>query len=255
MESFREYLESQMLQDATINTHIKNMEEFGSVKKSQNLMIKKLEQQPTNSKKLSRANSLSKFLQFCGQPNNDIVDYIKLINEKIAEEANKKPLDTVSVAPTVKDLKKLMQSLYEKQSYREYCILFLLVNYTVRNKDIIANIVKSVKETNNSENWLIVGKSQVKWLRNQYKTVSTYGPKKHIIKNVKFINAIKNVDFLLRPTDNADRTIKKITASLGGLTETKITKIIIQENNTVYGLKKISKNRGVDLVTLCENFT
>jgi len=59
---------------------------------------------------------------------------------------------------------------------------------------------------------------------------------------------------LLRETDNIDRIVKKITADIGNINEGTIVKIVLRENNTMNGLKRISKNRGTDITTLIQNY-
>jgi len=65
---------------------------------------------------------------------------------------------------------------------------------------------------------------------------------------------LKIFNYLLRETDNIDRVIKKITEDIGGVTESVIAKIVLRENNTMAGLKKISHNRGTDISTLINSY-
>ena len=119
---------------------------------------------------------------------------------------------------------------------------------------MIATVVKSKKQANETDNWFVVGRKHVSFIRNKYKTAGIYGPKLHVITNPKFHTAISHLSDLLKPTDNIDRIVKKITNDIGGITEGTIAKIVLRENNTIKGLKKISKNRGTDLKTLVENY-
>ena len=132
--------------------------------------------------------------------------------------------------------------------------MYLFITYTVRNQDLIAKVVKSKKETNETDNFFIVGRKQVTWIRNKYKTVEKYGSKTHVIKNEKFLTAIKTLDYLLRENDNIDRVIKKITNDFGGINEGTIAKVVLRHNNTMNGLRRISRNRGTDMTTLVENY-
>jgi len=153
----------------------------------------------TWSRRLSRANTLSKYLQFKNQPNDEIVAYIKNANEAIQKEAKTRQKDLADdpSLPTLKELKSHMNSLYDKGDYRGFCIMYLFITYTVRNQDLVAKVVKSKKETNETDNFFIVGRKQVTWIRNKYKTVDKYGSKTHVIKNEKFLTAIKTLDYLL----------------------------------------------------------
>ena len=132
--------------------------------------------------------------------------------------------------------------------------MYLFITYTVRNKDLIAKVVKSKKQTNNTDNFFTVGRKQVTYIRNNYKTADKYGTKTHVITNPKFLTAISHLNYLLQPSDNIDRIIKKITEGIGGITQSVIAKIVLRESNSMAGLKKISKNRGSDINTLVENY-
>jgi len=119
---------------------------------------------------------------------------------------------------------------------------------------MIATVVKSKKQTNDTENFFIVGRKQVTYLRNAYKTADKYGTKTHVITNPKFLTAIRNLDYLLKEDQNIDRVIKKITAGIGGITESVIVKVVLKYSNNMNNLKRISKNRGSDIRTLVENY-
>ena len=253
---FELYLESQNLNEATIQAHMRNIKNYGKVGQSQKMIINQLNLNETWSRRLSRANTLSKYLKFKNQPNDEIVKYIHEANRAIQLEAQTRQQKMADdpCLPTLKEMREYMESLFQNGNYRGYCVMYLLITYTIRNKDMIATVVKSKKLSNETENFFIVGRKQVTWIRNKYKTAGIYGPKVHIIKNEKFHTAIKNFNYLLKEDQNIDRVIKKITAGIGGITESTIVKIVLRENNTIKGLKKISNNRGTDINTLIENY-
>jgi hypothetical protein len=68
------------------------------------------------------------------------------------------------------------------------------------------------------------------------------------------LNAISNLTQLLKPTDNIDRVIKKATDGIGRIGEGTLAKIMLRENNTISGLKKVSRNRGTDINTLINSY-
>lgn len=251
--SFEQYLEKQNLADSTIKKHIKNLDQYGKVGGSQRIIIKKIETQPTLPVRLSYAGSLSKYLQFKNQPNDELVTYIKSINEALQGEAEtrQKEMAEDTSLPTIKQLKNRMNELYDKEDYKGFVVMYLMITYQVRNMDMIAKVVKSKKETNEEENFFVLGKNQVTWIRNKYKTAHKYGTKTNVIKNMKFLNAISNLKEVLSPSDNVDRVMKKIT---GGLSEGTIAKIVLKQNNSIAGLKRVSKNRGTDINTLINSY-
>jgi len=254
--NFRQYLENQNLNEKTIDAHMRNLQNYGKVGMSQRMIINQLNLNETWSRRLSRANTLSKYLQYKGQPNEQIVEYIHNANREIQKQAEIRQKDMADdpFLPTLREMKTHMNSLFDKGDYRGYCIMYLFLTYTVRNQDLVAKVVKSKKQTNDTENFFIVGRKQVTYIRNNYKTADKYGSKTHVITNPKFLTAIKTLDYLLRETDNIDRVIKKITADIGHINEGNIAKIVLRENNTINGLKRISKNRGTDISTLVDSY-
>ena len=253
---FRQYLEDQNLNEKTIDAHMRNIKNFGKVGMSQRMIINQLNLNETWSRRLSRANTLSKYLKFKGQPNEQIVEYIHNANREIQKQAEIRQKDMADdpFLPTLREMKTHMNSLFDKGEYRGFCVMYLFITYTIRNKDMIATVVKSKKQANETDNFFIVGRKQVTWIRNKYKTADKYGSKTHVIKNEKFLTAIKTLDYLLRENDNIDRVIKKITNEFGGINEGTIAKVVLRHNNTMNGLRRISRNRGTDMTTLVENY-
>jgi hypothetical protein len=254
---FQNYLEGQGLKPVTVKNHLKNITEFGKVGQSERIMILRIEAlKPTLATRLSMAGSISKLLQFHNQPNDKIVAYIKKTNEYIQEDSERKQkeMSVDETLPSVKEIKKYMDTLYTKGDYLSYALLYLMVTYQTRNKDLVLTVVKSKKETNITDNFIVLGKSQATYIRNDYKTAYKYGPKVQVIKNLKFLNAISNLSHLLKPTDNIDRVIKKATDGIGRIGEGTLAKIMLKENNTINGLKKVSKNRGTDVNTLINSY-
>jgi hypothetical protein len=253
---FELYLESQNLAETTINAHMRNIKKIAKVGLSQKLMVKKLNEYPTWGTRLSAANTLSKYLVFKNQPNEEIVKYIHEANAEIQKESQIRQKDMAldDTLPSLKEMKAHMNSLFEIGNYRGYAIMYLFLTYTLRNQDLIATVVKSKKDTNNSDNFFLVGRKRVIYLRNKYKTADKYGSKSHVITNPKFHTAISKLDHLLKETDNIDRVIKKITADIGEVTESTILKIVLKYSNNMNNLKKISHNRGTDITTLINSY-
>jgi hypothetical protein len=254
--NFRLYLESLNLKEATIQAHERNLQRFGAVGTSQRIIINRLNSYETWPRRLAAANTLSKYLQFKNQPNEQIVEYIHNANREIQKEAvtRQKDLADDPCLPTLKEIKTHMNSLYDKGDYRGYCIMYLFLIYNVRNKDLIGKVVTSRKQTNDAENFFILGRNRVTYLRNAYKTADKYGTKIHIIQNKKFHTAISKLDYLLRESDNIDRVIKKITADIGGVTESTIVKVVLKYSNNMNNLRRISHNRGTDVSTLINSY-
>jgi hypothetical protein len=257
MDSFRQQLELQGLSELTIKRHISNLIDYGKVGNSQRIIFNTIEgMKNTLSTRLSMASTLSKYLQFRNQPNDELVAYIREINKQIQSHSEQKQEDMSKdvTLPSVNEIYQYMESLYDKKDYLNYCLLFLMVNYQTRNKDLVLSVVSSKWQTNDTDNYIIVGKNQVQFVRNDYKTAWKYGKKVNIIRNKRFYFAITQLTHLLKPGDNFDRVIKKATAGIGRINEGTIAKIVLRENNTISGLKRVSKNRGTDINTLINSY-
>ena len=255
---FKQYLEEQKLADYTIKTHINKVasykQQYGNIGYDIDSILKKIDNEPTISTRKSMAGSLSKYLQYKKKDTKKLAEYIFKQTAEFQKDKDKRTAETKHELPTLKNLKGELNTLYEKGDWRSFVILYLMVNYQVRNKDLIATVVNSKRETNSTDNFIVVNKSQATYVRNDYKTAFKYGTKTNIIKNAKFMNAINQIGYVLKSSDNVDRVIKKATAGLGGITEGTIAKIVLSQNNTMNGLKKVSKNRGTDPVTLIESY-
>jgi len=255
---FKQYLEEQKLSEYTIKTHINKVasykQQYGNIGYDIDSILKKIDNEPTISTRKSMAGSISKYLQYKKKDTKKLAEYIFKQTADFQKDKDKRTAETKHELPSLKDLKGELNTLYEKEDYRSFIILFLMVNYQVRNMDLIASVVNSKRATNTNDNFIVVGKSQAVYIRNSYKTAFKYGTKTNIIKNKKFMNAINQIGYVLKSSDNVDRVIKKATAGLGGITEGTIAKIVLSENNTMNGLKKVSKNRGTDPVTLIESY-
>lgn len=164
--------------------------------------------------------------------------------------------------PSMKTIQNYIKELHASQNYKKFIVNFLIANYGTRNKDIDVLIVSSSKEAKDeSINYLIVKKNEVEWRINDYKTLTTYGPKKIIIKSKIFLEVINNIPrntWLLSGTNTRlsesglATTIKRMLYN--NLTEGDYFKIIMTDinskPNTTQYLQYYSKTRGTSLDNL-----
>ena len=176
--------------------------------------------------------------------------------------------------PTKKELLKHLDDKYKNEQWRDYIILYLIINFHTRNKDLdvafVDNITLSKNETLNT---LVVKKTHVNYIRNNYKTSDSYGRKAYSIKNRKFREAVNN--YLEQIGDTNDKYIYLLTDSKGNhVQEDSIQKIISRTtlNNlstTLYNkvlttaavkngdmdeLKTISERRGTTIPVLLQSY-
>jgi len=176
--------------------------------------------------------------------------------------------------PTKKELLKHLDDKYKDEQWRDYIILYLIINFSTRNKDLdvafVDNITLSKNETLNT---LVTKKTHVNYIRNNYKTSDSYGRKAYSIKNRKFREAVSN--YLEQIGDTNDKYIYLLTDSKGNhVQEDSIQKIISRTtlNNlstTLYNkilttfavkngdmdeLKTISERRGTTIPVLLQSY-
>ena len=166
--------------------------------------------------------------------------------------------------PSYEELVEYTDYLWDKMEWRNYIINYLLINYQVRNQDLVFDIVSKKRETKDeTKNYMWLSSKKVVFIRNVYKTASSYGKKTDTITDPKFILAVKRVyacssreeacgEFI--PTlSQVGYYIKKATYNQLG--EGAYVKIIINHFRKDFTkLKEISESRGTSLTTLAENY-
>jgi len=195
-----------------------------------------------------------------------------LQKEKQKKEKNKDLID--AGLPTKKELLKHLDDKYKNEQWRDYIILYLIINFHTRNKDLDVAFVDNITLSKNELlNTLVVKQTHVNYIRNNYKTASVYGRKAYSIKNRKFREAVNN--YLEQIGDTNDKYIYLLTDSKGNhVQEDSVQKIISRTtlNNlstTLYNkilttaavkngdtdeLKTISERRGTTIPVLLQSY-
>ena len=256
LRPFTMYLQEQGLHATTIYNHIRHVRyhfTFFGTDFTQDQAIDLIDQANTTSAKKSLANTISKWRQYKKEDNDQIVDKIRMLSAEYERQSQvkRKAMSKDTSLPTYNNLIQLLQDHYDAERWKDYCILFLLLNYNVRNLDMVGEVVQNGRGRSIHFNWFIVRKDSILWKRNLYKTVETYGAKQQVIKNKQFMTAIQYLDCILCPTDNFDRVVKKAT---GGLGEAKVLKIYLSTPRSATEFKRVSKSRGTDLNTLLTSY-
>ena len=88
-----------------------------------------------------------------------------------------------------------LNEILEKSVGNHYLLFYLLMNFNVRNADMVITITDrdKIKEVyNKDDNFMVVYPNKVIYIRQDYKTSDIYKAKKHIIKDKKFVITLKN---------------------------------------------------------------
>ncbi len=164
-----------------------------------------------------------------------------------------------STLPSIDLFKEKLDLLYEDKKYREYIPNYLMFHYGVRNQDVNVEIKKSKRKLiiQDTKNYLIIKAKEIKFIRNDYKTVKTYKPQTIIIDDPKFFNAVKQVGegFLFNQEKQLGNLLRKVL--ILKLTESDIFKMLIADafqREDTERINELSKSRGSDVKTIKENY-
>ena len=190
-----------------------------------------------------------------------LVKFRNQLKDKIINLRKEKLGDLKDNLPTKNDL---LEKLNEMSGIR-YIINYLFVNYGLRNKDINLKLVN--KPPDNTENYLILSPSKVELIINDYKTDESFGQKKMVVKDKKFIKELKamnlkNDDYLLSRKDGSKLKISTFNErvknlSIDKLGETTIFKVIIKQlliDKNFSEIEKLVESRGTSLATIMKSY-
>lgn len=288
MEEFKSYLEEKEYSVNTIKQYTSNMKKYfdnygDPTDNNQKQIIENIENiklyDTRNKKEVQSINgrtqlikSIISFLKYKNKPFDKISALFTDINKQASIDAKLRNEKLNEKLMSFKEYNDKVNDLYETnepEKLRQFVINKLLIMSNCRNADLICKIITSKQEHDDMDtdkNYLYVDdEGDVYFIRNLYKTSSTYGNKITKIKSKKMTLAIRILklytneydDYSLipveyhSPSDKLSRYIKRMTFDLG---EVNILKIMLRENNTLSKAKKISVNRGTSLHTLQENY-
>ena len=188
--------------------------------------------------------------------------YRKILNESL-KDANATKAGENDLPP-MSELIKFTNELYKKKKYRDFVINYLMITFGVRNMDLNLLISASRKLVVDDENYLIVGKKSISYIRNNFKTSAVYGARKHIIKDKKFMNAVTELlgDKIETPlltqkngTRIAENTlgtyVKRLTYDRLG--EGKYFKIIVSADGKA-NFERLTASRGTSTQVAMEHY-
>jgi len=198
----------------------------------------------------SITSTLSKYRHYKGKPVDAIRQFLQQTNADSALLQRQKNDKLKSNLPDI-DFKQMLSKYYKDKDYKNFVILYLLLNYNTRNKDLVARVVNNEADINQKENFLFIREKDVVYIRNDYKTNDTYGMKQDVIVAKKLFNAVKEVDKLLENDGNLDRQVKKVT---NGINQSTLFKMLITQNNNLKSIAKASKNRGTNMDTIASSY-
>ena len=154
------------------------------------------------------------------------------------------------------DFQKELMKSYEEGEWKKFIVNFLMMSYGVRNMDCDVEIVKSKKDAiNDKQNYLILSKDKVTFVRNNYKTFKTFGQQTHEITDPEFVRAVKQHGVgRLFAEGQLSNSVRKLL--INSMNEARIFKMLIDDAYDKKDTKRInelSKSRGTSINTI-KNF-
>ena len=160
----------------------------------------------------------------------------------------------------------MINDILNESTGLNYILLYILVNYNVRNKDLIIKhttkdaVDEHVKTHDIEGNVIYKLNGSYIYIRNDYKTKSRYGMLKNVIKDSKFIEAMDKTppdEMLFKNksgTPYSNLNINKLIGSVFSVSDSRLTNVnqqliykiivdhyeLMNDNNA---LKKIAQNR------------
>jgi hypothetical protein len=147
------------------------------------------------------------------------------------------------------DFTKALGDAYKKEEWKKYIVNTLMMRYGVRNKDLNLSIVKTKKEMKDGNNYLLLKKDKVVYIRDDYKTHKTYGKKTHEIHDNLFHEAVKKagVGKLITEAQTSNGLRKLYINKMG---EAKVFKMMIDhyyDKDEPANIKRLAADRGTSL--------
>jgi len=195
------------------------------------------------------------------------------LKHKLVKKRNQGDENKLEGLATPRELQSYLDDLYMDENWRDYIINYLLINYSVRNKDVDCLIVNSTMDTKTHDNFLIVRKKDISYVRRNYKTHGTYGDIKLTITSTKLRSAVekyvlsletdKENFFPLLLKENNERIgedslfLYITNKTLNNMTESDICKVnvaSIDREGDLNKLQMLSATRGTSIQTLIGSY-
>ena len=184
----------------------------------------------------------------------------------IKSHSNTVNIDKGAALPTMGEIHAYTESLRVSKQPTKYIINYLLSTFGVRNVDVDVYITNDKDLANTGpDNYLLVMFNQIKFIRNKYKTHSTYGKKEIIIRDPRFIKIIRALDngWLLTNPDKTHISAGSVgnmvlRSTLDHIGEGSIFKILVEDAKNhpdVFArITQLSEWRGTDVGTILARY-
>ena len=145
------------------------------------------------------------------------------------------------------DFKTKMLNLHTEGHYMAYILNYLCYHYGVRNEDL------RICFNGTDGNYLVDTKNGIEYVRRNYKTVGTYGVKRHLITNCFFLAAYNNIPDGINWYGKMSNYLKNKLI----MTEGKIFKMRIkylEEQHDTEAIQELACSRGTSIGVVLSNY-
>lgn len=276
MNELEQVIQTRTISDATkqqyLRTYNKIVERLGSPinQASQEKSLKTVEAMSDNvGTQIQLLNIINMIRQHFKLENDKIVDIMNRKVERRKRLTKQNLMKKNEELPSYNTLKKHLSDLEKAGNHRAFIVNYLLLNYGLRNKDVNLFITDDKNKIEEGKNYLIRKKTEVEMIIQDYKTLTTYGVKKIIIKSPRFLRAVDaygmNTYLLSLANDKTipiqDTSLAKTVSNLtyNNLGEANYFKVLVKHiadsgKNVLEQLKKLSQYRGTDINTIIEYY-
>jgi len=184
--------------------------------------------------------------------------------QKLIENIKDTNLKLQNSLPSYDTIVGYMESLYDMGNWTDYIINYLLINYQVRNLDLLFDIVKRKKDAkDNTKNYIWLAPKKVLYIRNVYKTADTYGKKTITITDPKFMTAMRRVFACQKYNENCGIFIPNpdqlgyyiLNSTYKKIGEGNYFKIVVAHfRDNLDKIKEISENRGSSISVILNSY-
>ncbi len=194
---------------------------------------------------------------------DELIKFRDTGREKLSEQIATKNIELEKELPSLAELKTFMNELYKEKDWDAFLVNYLLINFGVRNMDLDLIITIDKEEVKPGDNYLLVQKSTIKYIRFNYKTAKTYKAKQNVIRSAKVMKACMELlgeepNALLLSTNKgkriADNSLNNAVSSktFDNIGEGKYFKILVKDSGKSVAV--LSKNRGTAVNTISSNY-
>jgi len=194
---------------------------------------------------------------------DELIKFRDTGREKLSEQIATKNIELEKELPSLKELNSFMNSLYKEKDWDAFLVNYLLINFGVRNQDLDLIITIDKEDIRPNDNYLLVQKSTIKYIRYKYKTAESYGAKVNVIRSAKVMKACMEllgdepIALLLARNNGkriADNSLNNAVSSktFDNIGEGKYFKILVKDSGKSVAV--LSKNRGTAVNTISSNY-